>query len=138
MSEGDAEPCDAPSDGCGSPIWCCGAALMKPEFTLSVMVLIAAWRAPSPSRVTFADGSSVLAGSTCKDDGVRSDWIGVDIVGIRAAQEQGARLQCRFEFVETLLEFPLLLRSFAGLQETRAGCGRFFRAGLIVRASRDR
>jgi hypothetical protein len=74
----------------------------------------------------------------CKDDGVRSDWIGVDMVGIRAAQEQGARLECRFEFVETLLEFPLLLRFFAGLQETRAGCGRFFRAGLIVRASRDR
>jgi hypothetical protein len=66
MSEGDAEPRDAPSDACGSPISSCGAALMKPEFTLSAMVLIAAWRAPSASRVMFADGSLVLAGSTPK------------------------------------------------------------------------
>jgi len=46
----------------------------------------------------------------------------------RFSMTRELQLECRFECVETLLEFPLLLRLFAGFQESRTGCRRFFRA----------
>src|SRR6266566_3116939 len=52
-----------PSGACGRPVRSCGASVMNPECTASEGELIMAWRAPSASTVTLAEGGIKLVGS---------------------------------------------------------------------------